>query len=77
MNIMKPFLLLILLLCAFAVTRSGSAGEAPRLVTVALQQGVGGYHGVEDTYLSSYYRPPQTPKEQSFGGVLTLSLIHI
>jgi|GEM_PF-1559128 len=74
MNIMKPSLLLILLLCAFAATRSGSAGESPRLVTVALQQGVGGYHGVEDTYLSSYYRPPQTPKEQSFGGVPTLAV---
>ena len=74
MNIMKPFLLLILLLCAFAATRSGSAGEAPRLVTVALQQGVGGYHGAEDTYLSSYYRPPQNPKDLSFGGAPELAV---
>ena len=43
-------------------------------MTVALQQGVGGYHGAEDTYLSSYYRPPQNPKDLSFGGAPELAV---
>jgi hypothetical protein len=73
MNIVQPSLLLILLLCAFAATRSGSAGEAPRIVTVTLQQGVDGYAGAEDTWFSSY-RPPQNSKELSFGGAPVLKI---
>ncbi|MCX7429552.1 MAG: hypothetical protein NTY17_00830 [Planctomycetia bacterium] len=63
-----------LLLALSAATRLGVAAEPARLVTVTLQQGVGGYTGAEDTFLSSWYRPPQSPKEQSFGGCPELKI---
>ena len=65
---------LILLLGLFAATSSGVAAESPRLVSVTLQQGADGYSGAEDTWLSSWYRPPQFPKELSFGGATSLAV---
>lgn len=72
--ILKEVCVLLLLLAQFAGTRAGVAAEEPRLVTVTLQQGVDGYFGAEDTWLSSWYRPPQYPKDLSFGGAASLAV---
>lgn len=74
MKIQRFFAVAAMVLGVTCISTANAATGSNATVTVALQQGVNGYEGTEDTWLSNMFRPPKYPTNRSFGGAKELTV---